>query len=219
MIRIHETLIHSNIPITLGIIEAKVKVHESSSELKEALIKQEEALKASETIKHYEKPAIEGIKLLYRKFGKDPTRYRASSDSLFRRLVKNKGLYYVNNIVDLNNLISLKSYYPVGAYDQSHIAGDIYYALGTTDEIYEGIGRGVLNIENLPVLKDEIGPFGSSTSDSHRTMVTENTTQLMMVFYAIAYEDILNETLEETVRLLKQYAEGEEIKVSVIRSK
>ncbi len=43
----------------------------------------------------------------YKKLGKDPSRYRLSSESLVKRVVKGNDLYYVNNIVDINNLISL----------------------------------------------------------------------------------------------------------------
>ena len=40
----------------------------------------------------------------YKKLGKDPSRYRLSSESLVKRVVKGNDLYIVNNIVDINNL-------------------------------------------------------------------------------------------------------------------
>lgn len=218
MIKINEQLKSSQLSIQLGIIEAKVRVEKSCTELIDVLKQEENHISENGDIKSYKMPAIENMKLLYRAFGKDPTRYRISSDSLFRRLVKNKGMYYVNNIVDLNNLMSLKTFYPIGAYDQSKIQGAIQYDLGLKDEDYTGIGRGNLNIENLPVLKDEIGPFGSSTSDSMRTMVTEATTDLMMVFYSVEDHSLLNEALKETANYLKAYAGGHDIKIQIIES-
>ena len=44
-----------------------------------------------------------------------------------------------------------------------------------------GIGRGEIKIEGLPVFADQLGPFGSTTSDSERTMVQLETTRIMMV--------------------------------------
>ncbi len=57
---------------------------------------------------------IEASRKAYRACGKDPTRYRLSSESLLRRVLKGKGLYKVNNIVDINNLLSLKYHYSIG---------------------------------------------------------------------------------------------------------
>ncbi|MDO7203563.1 hypothetical protein Q5M85_04380 [Paraclostridium bifermentans] len=41
----------------------------------------------------------------YKKLGKDPSRYRLSSEALLKRIVKGNDLYKVNNIVDINNLV------------------------------------------------------------------------------------------------------------------
>lgn len=53
-------------------------------------------------------PAIQATKAGYKHVGKDPSRYRPSSDSLWRRVIKGKGLYAVNTLVDLNNELSLR---------------------------------------------------------------------------------------------------------------
>ena len=52
---------------------------------------------------------IKDSRELYRKIGKDPHRYRISSEALIRRILQGKGLYKVNNVVDANNLISIIS--------------------------------------------------------------------------------------------------------------
>lgn len=50
----------------------------------------------------------------YRALGKEPSRYRISSEALIRRILQGKGLYRINNVVDTNNLISIKTGYSVG---------------------------------------------------------------------------------------------------------
>jgi DNA/RNA-binding domain of Phe-tRNA-synthetase-like protein len=132
-----------------------------------------------------------------------------------RRIIKDKGLYYVNNVVDINNIISLRTLWSIGAYDIDKIVGDYQYDVGLKEDVYEGIGRGILNIENLPVLRDELGAFGSATSDSLRTMVTTETKKLLMVIHAFGAEDVSN-SLDELERLLTLYASADNIEKTII---
>lgn len=161
-------------------------------------------------------PAISEARKAYRALGKDPTRYRLSSDSLMRRIVKSKGLYKVNDIVDLNNLLSLESGHSIGTYDLDKLSGDIVYGVGHADEEYIGIGRGVLNIEGLPVLKDEIGSFGSATSDSERSMVSLETKKILMNIIAYDGDSRLEEWMGIAQRLLGEHVEGNIIQSMII---
>ena len=120
---------------------------------------------------------IENVSLskkAYKSLGKDPNRYRVSSEALYRRIKQGKGLYQINTVVDVNNLISLETGFSVGSYDLKNIKGDIILRKGTEEENYKGIGKDDINIENLPVLADSEGAFGSPTSDSTKAMVTLN---------------------------------------------
>lgn len=134
---------------------------------------------------------------LYRTLGKKPGRYRSSAEALLRRVVTSKGLYRINNVVDLINLVSISTYYSIGGYDADQIAGPITLSVGQEGELYEAIARGALNIANLPVLRDEIGAFGSPTSDSVRTSITNKTKRLLFVFYNFGGKHELNEKIEQ----------------------
>ena len=147
---------------------------------------------------------------------KDPNRYRPSADSLLRRIVKGNGLYKVNNIVDILNLISVKSGFSIGGYNKSAIIGEIVLDKGTAGDEYYGIGRGLLNIENLPVLRDEKGVFGSPTSDSERTMIDERTTSVLFVFFDFGKSNSLDNYLNETIALLKQFANADNINKEIV---
>ena len=70
-------------------------------------------------------------------------------------------------------MISIKTGFSIGGYDAAKIEGDIELGIGKENEPYEGLGRGVLNIHKLPVFRDEQGAFGSPTSDSERTGVSQ----------------------------------------------
>jgi DNA/RNA-binding domain of Phe-tRNA-synthetase-like protein len=59
-------------------------------------------------------PQIKALRDVYRALGKDPSRYRGSQESLLRRVLQRKGLFRINTVVDINNLISLESGHAVG---------------------------------------------------------------------------------------------------------
>jgi DNA/RNA-binding domain of Phe-tRNA-synthetase-like protein len=151
------------------------------------------------------KPAIHAAREAYRAFGKDPARYRPSAEALLRRVVSGKGLYQVNNAVDLLNLVSITTGFSIGGYDADAVQGDILLDVGRADDVYEGIGRGLLNVEGLPLLRDAVGPFGSPTSDSVRTCVKAETTRFRWVFFAFGGEAGLAEASELAQRLLRDY--------------
>jgi DNA/RNA-binding domain of Phe-tRNA-synthetase-like protein len=144
----------------------------------------------------------------YKKCGKDPNRYRPSADSLIRRIVKGNELYKVNNVVDILNFISIQSGFSIGGYDTSKIVGNIKMDIGTPEDMYAGIGRGDLNIDGLPVLRDSVGVFGSPTSDSERTSITLETTTCAFVFFDFGVSVKLEQYLELSIFYLKTYADG-----------
>lgn len=115
--------------------------------------------------------------------GKDPGRYRISSEALYRRLKQGKGLYAINSVVDANNIASLETGFSLGSYTLANLRGDITFRRGLPGETYEGIGKGGLNLENLPLLADALGPFGSPVSDSTRALVDERTRVCLTIIY------------------------------------
>jgi DNA/RNA-binding domain of Phe-tRNA-synthetase-like protein len=153
-------------------------------------------------------PSIQSSRIGYKSLGKDPARYRLSAEALLRRVVKGKGLYQVNNVVDLLNLTSVKSGFSIGGYDANKIEGDVQLSIGKANEPYEAIGRGDLNIEFLPTFRDQNGPFGSPTSDSVRTMVTPKTQQFLMPIFNFGGHENLEEVMRDAISLLEKYATG-----------
>ncbi len=142
----------------------------------------------------------------YKALGKDPSRYRPSAESLLRRIVKGQELYLINNVIDILNLVSIRSGYSIGGYDFDKIEGTIRLKCGKENMVYTGIGRGLLNIAGLPVLLDEQGPFGTPTSDSERTSITLKTRRFLMVFYNFETDASIEKWIEQTKFLLTRFA-------------
>lgn len=160
-------------------------------------------------------PAVAASRKAYKACGKDPARYRLSAEALLRRVIKRKELYQVNNVVDLLNLVSIASGFSIGGYDADKIKGKITFGIGEKDEPYEGIGRGELNIEFLPVFRDEKGAFGSPTSDSIRTAVSEKTKRFLMVIIDFG-DGKLQQATEHAVLLLKKYASAKNFEIKTV---
>jgi len=57
-------------------------------------------------------PQIAAMRGAYKALGKDPSRYRGSAEALLRRVLSGKGLYQINSVVDINNLVSLSRCIP-----------------------------------------------------------------------------------------------------------
>jgi len=144
----------------------------------------------------------------YKSYGKDPSRYRLAVESLYRRISKGNKLYRINNIVDLGNILSIKTRKSVAVLDYEKIVGDITIRLGKkTDEFY-GIGRGKINIENIPVYVDKEGPFGSTTSDTEKTMITGSTKKILLFIISFSGKKVLENDLIYAEKMYANHASG-----------
>lgn len=156
---------------------------------------------------------IHATRQVYKALGKDPNRYRPSAEALCRRILKGTELYRINTLVDLINLLSLKTGYSIGGFDADKIRGNLTLGVGKAGEKFEGIGRGLLNIEGLPVYRDEQGGIGTPTSDEERTKIDSDTSRLLMIINAYSGKQGLPEAVDYGVELLKKYAHAQEITV------
>jgi DNA/RNA-binding domain of Phe-tRNA-synthetase-like protein len=163
-----------------------------------------------------ESPQIVAARAAYKALGKDPARYRGSAEALLRRVVAGKGLPQINAVVDAINLVSVESRLPIGLYDLGHVTGEIVFRAGRAGETYKGIGKYDLNLEGLPIFCDAAGPHGSATSDSERTMVMAETTQVLAIIVSFGGPENLERWTQRLGALLQQYAVGADIVTSVV---
>lgn len=152
-------------------------------------------------------PAIAATRLAYKRCGKDPGRYRPSAEALRRRLMRGIPLYQIDNLVDLINLVSLRTGYSIGGFDADKIQGThLELGIGKVDEPFEAIGRGILNIEGLPVYRDAAGGIGTPTSDEERTKMDIGTTHILAIVNGYSGKDGLLPAAEMIRQLLRTYA-------------
>ena len=150
---------------------------------------------------------IQATREAYKLCGKDPSRYRPSAEALCRRILKGNSLYQIDTLVDLINLVSIASGYSIGGFDADKIAGDtLTLGIGRAGEPYEGIGRGPLNIEGMPVYRDAEGGIGTPTSDNERTKISPDTTRLLAIINGYSGEEGLLEAGRYMQDLLRRYA-------------
>lgn len=156
------------------------------------------------------RPTIAATRQAYKAAGKDPSRYRPACEQLARRVLQGKELYSIDTLVDVGNLVSLYSGYSTAALDADHICGErIMLDFGRVDDNYEGIGRGLLNIEHLPAYRDAVGAFATPTSDSTRTMVSAATHHLLLLINGYDGDAAaIDDAVGLTRRLLEEYADG-----------
>ena len=157
---------------------------------------------------------IRATREAYKKCGKDPSRYRPSGEALCRRILRGIPLYQIDTLVDLINLVSIRYGYSIGGFDADKIAGDsLVLGIGKAGEPYEGIGRGELNIEGMPVYRDAVGGIGTPPSDHERTKLGLKTTRLLTIINGYSGKDGLQDASDYMVELIKEYASAKDITV------
>lgn len=142
---------------------------------------------------------------LYRSAGIDPTKYRPSSEALFRRVKKGKDFPNVNSIVNITNLLSLKFQIPFGLYNCDSIVGDVVVRAGEKNEFYRGIRKDRVSLENKIVLCDDFGPFGNPSSDSLRTSVDPVAENIMQILFFLKNDKSIDKIMEETSRIISDF--------------
>lgn len=163
----------------------------------------------TETLKNV--PGIAATRRIYKACGKDPSRYRPSSEALIRRMLQGKALCQIDTLVDLINLASIKYGYSIGGFDADRFWGEtLTLGVGREGEPYEGIGRGMINIARLPVYRDEKGGVGTPTSDHERTKITLETTHLLVLVNGYdGNEATVRANAEYIQRLLRTYCQSD----------
>ena len=205
----------------IGLISATVVNDPTSDELWAEIEAAAEDIKQQyELLEINQRPAIAGTRHLYKALGKDPSRYRVSSEALCRRIIRGLGIYRLTTLIDVVNLVSIKSGYAISGLDGDRIEGDtLTMSVGTAEDVYHGIGRGVLNIEGMPVYRDAAGPIATPTSDEERTKFTEQTVRAQININAFAPEMPLEDAVNWMAALLTKYAHATNVETSIYNPK
>lgn len=201
-------------------VEADVENSAYSEELWKLIDEQCEKFRqtlTTDTVKDIS--AIAATRRVYKACGKDPSRYRPSSEALIRRVLQGKQLYQIDTLVDLINLASITYGYSIGGFDAGKFSGDtLSLGVGREGEPYEGIGRGMLNIAGLPVYRDAIGGVGTPTSDNERTKMGLATRRLVALVNGYdGNEETVHATAQLIVQLVERFCNGRNVRYFIYR--
>ena len=206
------------VEVSLGLIVYCLRSAHAISNLQECIA--EEIAKAQRILsggKPSSLPAIQAARLAFKRLGKDPSRYRPSSEALLRRISAGKELYRVNDVVDLSNIVSIHTHLPVCSYDMDRLERPLTFRRGTAGEHYQGLGRADLNLESLPVFSDRLGPFGTPFSDSERSKVCDDTVNVLTILVGFGAQVDVKANLAWSKSLFSKYLDLETLESWVIR--
>ena len=158
-------------------------------------------------------PNIAYYRSLLKSYGRDPNRYKHSSEALIKRIIKEKNIYQINNVVDFNNLLSLKYLIPVGSYDLNKIIGSINLEIAGVDAEINSLKNSNFKINGIPSLFDDLGAFGNIISDSKRTLIQSSTEKVLTVLFFLKKPDDISSIKKELLELHKTLLLSKSIKI------
>lgn len=161
-------------------------------------------------------PGFQNSRKLYRSFRIDPTRYRPSSEALWRRVKKGESLPEINPFVDITNFLSLMFQIPYGLYDIEKLNGDVKLIKGGENMWYEGIRKERVSLHGKIVLSDGSGPFGNPSSDSLRVSTDASSVNILQVIFFIPGEENKGLVLKSSADLYRHHFNTSEISSYII---
>ena len=96
-------------------------------------------------------PILEGFNILHDKTGVKRRKNIPASENLIKLLKKNHGMFYINQAVDIYNLISLESKLALGAHNIDRVDGNVTLRFTDGSERFVPIGQ----TEPVPVAPHE----------------------------------------------------------------
>jgi DNA/RNA-binding domain of Phe-tRNA-synthetase-like protein len=93
-----------------------------------------------------ELPSIAAWRRAFRAFGVDPTAYRSAAEALLRRLTKQGSIPWINTLVDLGNLVSIRYGLPVAVFDQRSVTDGTTVRFATGTEAFTDLGSGAREV-------------------------------------------------------------------------
>ena len=159
-------------------------------------------------------PILEGFNLLHDKTGVKRRKNIPASENLIRLLKKSHGMFYINQAVDIYNLISLESKLALGAHNIDRAEGDVTLRFTDGSERFVPIGQS----EPIPVAAHEYCYCDDANEvlcrleirQVEKTKVDEETQN---VFYIVqgneaTSDELLHETAQKIVDLTTKYCGG-----------
>lgn len=155
-------------------------------------------------------PIFRSYRDLYWSFGMDPTKLRVSSEAVLRRILKGMNLWRISDIVDIVNLASAYHKIPIGLIDASKLKGDLHVRTAFKGEVFQRIGGKVIMCRGREIVvadEEKIVCFGYATHDSERTMITKDSSRVLVLLYGsdAVPSTIMDDALKITNDMIDQW--------------
>jgi DNA/RNA-binding domain of Phe-tRNA-synthetase-like protein len=192
--------------ISIGLLSACVTVSESNADLVSDITRFISETRASLDLSKISAiQQFHDLRKMYRDLGKDPTRYRSAPEALYRRILRGDGFPHVNTLVDASNFLSIKMLRAIGTYDRATLKAPLLFKIGQPGDTFQNLKGGLTNGDRLPLLCDDIGPFGSPSVDSERSKVELTTQTILMVMLSVSGSENLLACIEDANTLFQRY--------------
>lgn len=207
--------------LRIGVLEASnITVKSSSQEYKDLIESEVKPFTSPDYI--YSDKMQKGVRSLLKTWGFHPSgRSRPASEFLFKDL-QNRGCFnFINNIVDINNHISLMTNLPISVFDTAKSGNELCLRVGADDEEYVFNREGqILSLKKLLVVAKQSGEaIGSPVKDCQATKVFEPTKDIVFVVYTssnLTSKEEMSKILEDIAKYLKKEANATDISTAVL---
>jgi DNA/RNA-binding domain of Phe-tRNA-synthetase-like protein len=197
--------------LRIGLIEAlDICVKPSSEKYQHQIIRETAPFLSPDYIfpDHIQK----GIRSLLKTTGFHPSgRSRPASEFLLKDLQNRRQFNFINNIVDINNHLSLLSHLPISAMDLDKSGSELCIRVGLDDENYVFNREGqILSLKKLMVVArhgSDRSAIGSPVKDSQATKLFTESKNAVIIIYTsanITPENELNKLIQQFSRLLQE---------------
>ena len=159
-------------------------------------------------------PILEGFNILHDNTGVKRRKNIPASENLIKLLKKNHGMFYINQAVDIYNLISLESKLALGAHNIDKVDGDVTLRFTDGSEHFLPIGQ----TEPVPVAPHEYCYCDDANEVLCRLEIrqvekTKVDASAQNIFYIVQGNeatpyDLLYETAQKTIDLTTKYCGG-----------
>ncbi len=118
----------------------------------------------------------------------DPTKIRPSAEALIRRILRDKKIPQISNIVDVYNWVSIETLIPIGAYDFDVLKYPIIVRYSKENEQFVQLGGKVILLKGKEIILVDASNrviFQYPYRDADFSKVTNKTKNLLLISYGV----------------------------------
>ena len=148
---VEKAVLDSGVKIVFPVIEGLDNTGKSDEwqSVRENRIK--DLLVKYETLDVHSDPILEGFNILHDNVGVKRRKNIPASENLIKLLRKNRDMFYINQVVDIYNVISMESKLALGAHNIDHVDGNVTLRFTKGSERFVPLGQ----TEAVPVAPHE----------------------------------------------------------------